>query len=136
MKIKTSVLFLFFAFATVAASAQAGGQQPGTAQQEEKKVWVPDQVIPVAQHYEGGLEGMYKAIDEELQYPPVAKRNRVQGECLVSFTVNEDGSTSNFKILRDQGAGTGEEALRVARLLKFKAPGYALNASIPILFKL
>ena len=58
------------------------------------------------------------------------------GECIIGFTINEDGSTSGFKVLRNAGAGTGEEALRVAKLLKFKAPGYALNASIPIMFKL
>lgn len=136
MKIKISFLFLFFALATFPALAQTEGQKPDAAQEEEKKVWVPSQVIPVAEHYEGGLEGMYKAIDKELQYPALAKRNRVQGECLVSFTLNEDGSTSNFKVLRSQGAGTGEEAVRVAKLLKFKAPGYAVDTSIPILFKL
>ncbi len=125
MKTKISLLFLFFAFVTLTATAQ-----------DEKKVWIPSQVIPVAEFHKGGLEGMYNAIDAELQYPGLAKRNRVQGECLVSFTVNEDGSTSNFKVLRNAGAGTGEEALRVARLLKFKAPGYALDTSIPIMFKL
>ncbi len=125
MKTKISLLFLFFAFVTLTATAQ-----------DEKKVWIPNQVIPVAEFHQGGLEGMYTAIDAELQYPALAKRNRVQGECLVSFTVNEDGSTSNFKVLRNAGAGTGEEALRVARLLKFKAPGYALDTSIPIMFKL
>lgn len=136
MKIKISFLFLFFALATFSVSAQTDSQKPDAAQEEEKKVWMPSQVIPVAEHYEDGLEGMYKAIDKELQYPALAKRNRVQGECLVSFTLNEDGSTSNFKVLRNQGAGTGEEAVRVAKLLKFKAPGYALDISIPILFKL
>ncbi|MHA6249408.1 energy transducer TonB [Pontibacter sp. CAU 1760] len=130
MKIKISVLFLFFAFASFAASAQA------TTQEQEKKVWMPSQMIPVAEHYEGGQESMYKAIEKELQYPALAKRNRVQGECIIGFELNEDGSTSNFRVLRNAGAGTGEEALRVARLLKFNAPGYSLNASIPIMFKL
>lgn len=130
MKIKISFLFLFFAFASFAASAQANTQE------QEKKVWMPSQMIPVAEHYEGGQESMYKAIEKELQYPALAKRNRVQGECIVSFELNEDGSTSNFRVLRNAGAGTGEEALRVARLLKFNAPGYSLNASIPIMFKL
>ncbi|MCJ8166459.1 energy transducer TonB [Pontibacter sp. E15-1] len=125
MKTKISLLFLFFAFVTFTATAQ-----------EEKKVWVPSQVIPVAEFHEGGLEGMYAAIDAELEYPALAKRNRVQGDCLVSFTLNEDGSTSNFRVLRNAGAGTGEEAMRVAKLLKFKAPGYGLNTSIPIMFKL
>ncbi|MFD3000769.1 energy transducer TonB [Pontibacter toksunensis] len=135
MKTRISILFLFFAFATLTASAQTSAAKPDEAPQE-KKVWMPEQVLPVAEHYEGGVEEMYKAIEKELQYPALAKRNRVQGESIISFDINEDGSTSNFKILRNPGAGTGEEAVRVARLLKFKAPGYSLNASLPIRFKL
>lgn len=97
---------------------------------------MPEKAVPVADFYEGGQEAMYKAINKELTYPPLAKRNRVQGDCIVSFTLNPDGSTSNFKVLRNAGAGTGEEALRVAQLLKFKAPGFGVDASIPIMFKL
>ncbi|GAB3828917.1 hypothetical protein GCM10028895_43090 [Pontibacter rugosus] len=52
---------------------------------------------------------MYKALYKELTYPPLAKRNRVQGECIVSFTINPDGSTTNFKVLRNAGAGTAKK---------------------------
>lgn len=135
MKRKISFLFIFFAFVALSASAQTSTAK-ATATPEEKKVWMPEKAIPIADFYEGGQEAMYKAIDEELTYPPLAKRNRVQGECIVSFTLNPDGSTSNFKVLRNAGAGTGEEAMRVAQLLKFKAPGFGVDASIPILFKL
>ncbi|MEJ8756062.1 energy transducer TonB [Pontibacter sp. H259] len=134
MKTKISFLFLLFAFMAVTASAQ-------TAEATEKKTdkpayWVPNKVLPVAEHYEGGKEAMYEFIGKELKYPALAKRNRVQGECIIGFTLNEDGSTTGFKVLRNAGGGTGEEALRIARLLKFKAPGYAMNVSIPINFKL
>jgi periplasmic protein TonB len=132
MKIKLSVLFIFFAFATFTASAQTAASNPT----EEVKVWTPEKTPPVAEHYEGGVEAMYKAIYKELNYPALAKRNRIQGDCIISFNLNEDGSLYGFKVLRNAGAGTGEEALRVTRLLKFKAPGYVVNASIPIMFKL
>jgi len=69
-------------------------------------------------------------------YPPTAKRNRMQGQCIVSFTLNEDGSTANHKIIKNIGGGTGEEALRVIKLLKFNAPGYSMVASLPVNFKL
>ncbi|MDX5421320.1 MAG: energy transducer TonB [Hymenobacteraceae bacterium] len=128
-------MFILFAFASLTAAAQSG-EAKAEAEKKEDKVWVPEKTIPVAEHYEGGQEAMYKAIYEELSYPPLAKRNRVQGECIISFTLNEDGSTSGFKVLRNAGAGTGEEAMRVAKLLKFKAPGYSMNASLPIFFKL
>lgn len=133
MKRKISFLFLLFAFAALGtATAQTTQKQ----EQEEEKVWMPDKKLPVAEYYKGGQEAMYQAIYKELTYPQLARRNRVQGECIVSFTINPDGSTSNFKVLRNAGAGTGDEALRVARLLQFEAPGFGVDASLPIVFKL
>jgi protein TonB len=64
---------------------------------------------------------MYEFIAKELVYPPMAKRNRFQGQCIVAFTLNEDGSTANHKIIKNIGGGCGEEALRVVKLIKFKA---------------
>ena len=78
--------------------------------------------IPVAEYFEGGQEAMYAFIAKELKYPLLAKRNRVQGRCIVSFTLNPDGTMSGVKLIKQAGAGTGEEALRVVRLLKFKSP--------------
>ncbi|MFD2248161.1 energy transducer TonB [Pontibacter ruber] len=137
MKTKISFLFLLFAFAAITASAQTATTKSAAAT-EEKKVWVPEKVIPVAEYYPGGKEAMYAFIAKELKYPVLAKRNRMQGECIISFTLNEDGSTSGFKILKNVGGGTGEEAMRVAKLIKFKAPGpgFSTVASLPIAFKL
>ena len=92
--------------------------------------------IPVAQYYEGGQEAMYEFIEKNLQYPAMAKRNRRQGQCIISLTLNPDGTTTNMRILKNAGAGTGEEALRIVKLLKFNAPGYSVQSSIPINFKL
>ena len=92
--------------------------------------------IPVAAYYEGGQEAMYAYIAKELQYPLLAKRNRMQGRCIVSFTLTADGTISNERIIKQVGGGTGEEALRVVRLLKFKKPEYPILTSLPIDFKL
>jgi periplasmic protein TonB len=132
MKTRFSFLFILFAFMTFAAAAQTAEAK------EEKEFWMPSKSIPVAEYYAGGQEAMYKFIDKQLQYPAMARKNRVQGECIISFTLNEDGSTSGFRVLKNAGAGTGEEALRVAKMLKFKAPGpgFGMVASVPINFKL
>ncbi len=92
--------------------------------------------IPVAEYYEGGQEAMYAFINQELKYPLLAKRNRIQGQCIVSFTLNPDGTMSGVKLVKQVGGGTGDEALRVVRLLKFKKPEYPILTSLPINFKL
>jgi protein TonB len=92
--------------------------------------------IPVAAYYEGGQEAMYAFIAKELKYPLLAKRNRMQGRCIVSFTLNPDGTMQGIKLVKQVGGGTGEEALRVVRLLKFKKPEYPILTSLPIDFKL
>lgn len=92
--------------------------------------------IPAAAYYEGGQQAMYAFIAQELKYPTMAKRNRMQGRCIVSFTLTADGTISNERIIKQVGGGTGDEAMRVVRLLKFKKPEVPVNLSIPIDFKL
>ncbi len=134
MKSRISFLFLLFAFSAFSVAAQTPTAEPQAT--PETKVWVPTKVIPVAEFYEGGVDSLYKHLYKEIKYPAIAKRNRVQGEVIISFLLNEDGTTSGFRVLRNAGAGTGDEALRAARLLKFKTPGYSMNATMPIMFKL
>lgn len=93
-------------------------------------------VIPVAEYYEGGQEALYAFIEKELKYPIMARRNRIQGTCIVSFTLNTDGTMSGVKLVKQIGGGCGEEALRLVHLLKFKKPDYAILTSLPINFKL
>jgi len=131
MKIK------FFSFLTlVLLSFSAASAQTTAPVAKTNSPAVTDKKLPVAEHYEGGQEALYAFIGNEVIYPATAKRNRMQGQCIVSFTLNEDGSTANHKVIKNIGGGTGEEALRVVKLLKFNAPGYSMVASLPINFKL
>ena len=140
MKVKFfSVLALVVGLA-FSAAAQTAAQTPAqTATQKPVATHSPavtDKVLPVAQHFEGGQPAMYEFIAKELVYPPMAKRQRFQGQCIVAFTLHADGSTANHKIIKNIGGGCGEEALRVVKLIKFNAPGYSMNTSIPVNFKL
>jgi protein TonB len=92
--------------------------------------------IPIAEHYEGGEEKLLQDIAAELQYPPMAKRNRRQGTCIIHVKLMEDGSFDHVKVVKNIGAGCGEEAMRVVKTLKFKAPGYVADYNIPVKFKL
>ena len=127
-----------------ASSAHAQATKPNTTTPDQNRPQTEQGTginkvgnsIPVAAYYEGGQEAMYAFIAKELKYPLMAKRNRMQGRCIVSFTLNPDGTMQGIKLVHGVGGGTGEEALRVVRLLKFKKPEYPILTSLPIDFKL
>lgn len=123
----------------LAAAAPALAQTPATPKTQAEQgtgIASAGKIIPVAEYYEGGQAAMYDFIGKELKYPLMAKRNRIQGQCIVSFTLNPDATMSGIKLVKQVGGGTGEEALRVVRLLKFKKPEYPILTSMPITFKL
>ena len=96
----------------------------------------PPKAVPSAQYYEGGQTAMYEFINSHVLYPPTAKRNRIQGECIISCVLEADGSVTNVGVVKNIGGGCGEEAARVVKLLKFNAPGFKSQTSIPVYFKL
>ncbi|MBC3541279.1 energy transducer TonB [Rufibacter sediminis] len=121
-------IFVAALFALVTSGAFAQTAKPAAAAQTGK--------LPVAEHYAGGQDSLVAHLQRSIQYPAMAKRNRVMGTCIIHFTLSEDGVISNAKILKEVGGGTGQEALRVVKLLKFKAPGYSQEYSVPVSFKL
>lgn len=122
---------------TEGPTLETGAQKaPETAEEPGIPKPVNPKSIPVAEYYEGGQEALYDFIKQELKYPMMARRNRIQGVCIVSFTLNTDGTMSGIKLVKNIGGGCGEEALRVVRLLKFNKPDYAVLTSMPITFKL
>ncbi len=119
------VLVAFLAFVAVTNNASAQTAPPPAGKS-----------IPAAQYYEGGQAAMYKFINDNIVYPPNAKRNRIQGECIIHLVIEADGKATGLQIVQNKSGGTGDEALRVVRMLKFKAPGYRFDTNIPVYFKL
>ncbi|MCB0634149.1 MAG: TonB family protein [Saprospiraceae bacterium] len=82
------------------------------------------------------VEYVYKQIN----YPAVARKNGVEGMVVVGFVVNTDGTISNAKVLRDIGAGCGDEALRVVNSMNKNGirwiPGNHEGKTVPVQFNL
>ena len=70
--------------------------------------------------YLGGKEAFKKFIGENLRYPAQALAKGIQGTVLLQFTVSDTGEVSDTKVLNGIGYGCDEEALRLARLLKYE----------------
>lgn len=53
-----------------------------------------------------------------IRYPEAARQNNTEGTVAVSFVVEPNGHTSQYKLLKDIGDGCGEESLRVLKALE------------------
>ena len=60
---------------------------------------------------------LLKYLYSNIKYPAIAKENGVEGKVYISFVVEKDGSITDTKLLRDIGAGCGDEALRVVKMM-------------------
>jgi len=58
---------------------------------------------------------LYDYISANLVYPEVARTRGTQGNAVVGFVIEKDGSVSGAKLLRDPGNGLGDEAMRVVQ---------------------
>src|SRR6478672_8572777 len=84
-------------------------------------------VIEVKPEYPGGISAFIEHISKNYNVPKV---QGLKGKILVSFVVEKDGSLNSFKILKDIGYGSGEEAIRVLKLSKKWAP--ARQSGVPV----
>ena len=71
-----------------------------------------------------------------LVYPKAAKKAGIEGTCVVSFVIRKDGSITDMKIIRDPGAGCGEESVRVVKLMPKWIPGRRGNEAVDVQFNL
>ncbi|MBX9851886.1 MAG: energy transducer TonB [Cytophagaceae bacterium] len=58
-------------------------------------------------------------LSQTIKYTEEAKKQRTNGEVMISFYVEADGSLSNFRILSDPGNGCGESVKAALEKLKF-----------------
>ena len=69
-------------------------------------------------------------IQSELDYPLSAKKDTIEGTIVISFKIDTSGLTINHKVAKGIREDLNNEALRVAKLIKFDRP--ALQKDRPI----
>lgn len=73
--------------------------------------------VDVAPEYsDGGIDGFRKFIAQNYNVQEIDKD--LKGLVAVTFVVETDGSLSEFRVSKDLGFGTGEEAVRVLKKSK------------------
>lgn len=69
--------------------------------------------------YPGGKKAFNTFIKENLKYPEEALQKGIEGDVLVIYEVNDNGTLFNPRIKHGIGYGCDEEALRLVGLLKY-----------------
>ena len=74
--------------------------------------------------FPGGYPALYKFLREKTRYPKEAQEKSIEGQVLVGFAVNKDGSIFDVKIKKSSGNDLlDEEAMRVIKNLPNWKPG-------------
>ncbi|OJJ22030.1 hypothetical protein BKI52_08300 [marine bacterium AO1-C] len=99
---------------------------------------VEDRPVP-----KGGMRRYYKYINDNLRYPPDARRLKAEGKVFVMLTIEGGGNLKNIEVLRGIGNGCELEAVRLItngpKWQPFMARGSRKRSQkivIPITFKL
>jgi protein TonB len=84
--------------------------------------------------FPGGEEARLKFLQDNIQYPQVAKESGISGTVYVSFVVDSKGRVTEAKILRGIGGGCDDEALRVIKLMPPWNPGKQAGKPVRVQF--
>ncbi|WP_295655216.1 energy transducer TonB [uncultured Mucilaginibacter sp.] len=112
---------------------------PGVTEESTETVFKAVEVEPAPI---GGIDNYYKFLGKRINYPTAAKEAGTQGNVILTFVVERDGSLTEIKALRDPGNGLAEEAIRVLKLAPHWTPGIQngkkvrVQYTIPISFTL
>ena len=80
--------------------------------------------------FPGGLEELYKWIDNNVQYPAVAWENGIEGRVILKFIVEKDGSLRDSTVIHSVHPMVDREALRLVGQMPKWNPGK--RAGIPV----
>ncbi len=64
-----------------------------------------------------------KYLQQNGRYPPIAKKEHIEGKVTVQFIVNEDGHLSDFRVRKGIDPSCDSEAIRVMKTLPRWIPG-------------
>lgn len=70
-------------------------------------------------HISGGKKELIRHIRENLQYPAEALENKVQGDVIVRYKVNDNGEVFDPEVIKGIGYGCDEEAIRLIKMILY-----------------
>ena len=66
--------------------------------------------------FPGGDGAFARFLARQIRYPEYGRNNAIQGNVILSFEVEKDGTLSNFQVVHSVSKGLDREALRVIKM--------------------
>jgi periplasmic protein TonB len=81
--------------------------------------------VDVAPEFPGGYKALAKHVDGpgNHKYPKEARKNKIEGKVIVQFVINEDGTCTDFEVVKGIGYGCDEAALEAFKKMPKWKPG-------------
>ena len=99
-------------------------------------------VIDVFPRFPGGDRSRIYYLRTQIHYPEIALKSGIQGEVIVLFVIETDGSVTNVQVTKGIGGGCDEEAIRVTKNMPKWQPGkrhgkpVRVMVKMPVLFRI
>jgi protein TonB len=100
---------------------------------DEGKIFTVVEEMP---SFPGGEAKLMEYLRNNTKYPTIARENGISGKVYVAFVVDKDGKIKDAKVVRGQGGGLDEEALRVVRTMPEWKPGRQNGRNVAVHFNL
>ncbi|HET6244384.1 MAG: energy transducer TonB [Bacteroidetes bacterium] len=123
------IAFLFFPFLGVCQTGSKEFEEKLIKEknyQEVKFFEVPEGGFSLVDRfpmYPNGKEGINEYLNKNLTYPAEALEKRIKGTVLLGFTIEEDGTIGNVKVIQNVHPLLDEEAVRIINLMDNWLPG-------------
>ena len=118
---------------------KANQQTVEEAKVEDTKVFTVVEQMP---SFPGGDAALMAYLSKNIQYPPIAEENGIQGRVVATFVVERDGSITDVQVMRGVDPSLDREAIRVLKGMPRWIPGkqngsaVRVKYTVPVTFRL
>ena len=108
-------------------------EQASEPQANKSTVYESVEVMP---EFPGGTVEMMKFLQMNIQYPPMAAANNIDGRVVVQFIIDETGKVGDVKVVRSVNEELDAEAVRVVKSMPNFTPGRQNGEAVSVWYTL
>jgi periplasmic protein TonB len=120
----TTLAFISFLISILLLNSLSAQELKKTS--HTNKIYEQSQVR-IKGEYEGGKKQLLKILSSNLEYPIQALNSNIQGDVIVKFIIEKNGTITNFEILKDIGYECANEIIRVLKKTQSKWNSAKIN---------